>query len=93
MVLERPAAAEANVPRTPQRASAVEIPAADDLDSSLEEEISAAMNNGDLSTPIESQPTRKNNLPKVLKKSAPGAKVKALFRRFTAVKFPRRWSS
>jgi small subunit ribosomal protein S1 len=75
---ERPAAAEANVPRAPQRASAVEIPAADDLDSSLEAEISAAMNSGDLSTPIELTANAEEQPAEGAKEIGPGAKVKGV---------------
>lgn len=73
---ERPAAAEANVPRTPQRASAVEIPAADDLDSSLEAEITAVMSSADLTTPIELSANAEEQPAEGAREIGPGAKVK-----------------
>jgi small subunit ribosomal protein S1 len=74
---ERPApSAEANVPRAAQRQGGVEIPAADDLDSSLEAEISAALSSGDMTTPVELSANADESPAEGAKEIGPGAKVR-----------------
>lgn len=68
--------AEANVARTPQKQRGVEIPAADDLDSSLEAEISAAMSSGSLTTPVELSANAEESPAEGAKEIGPGAKVR-----------------
>ncbi len=70
------ATTEGNVTRGPQRTSGVEIPAADDLDSSLEAEISAAMSSGDMTTPVELTADADETPAEGAKEIGPGAKVR-----------------
>jgi len=75
---DRPeATAEANVPRAAERTRGVEIPAADELDSSLEAEISAAMTDGSLTTPVELSADAEESPAEGAKEIALGAKVRA----------------
>ncbi len=74
---ERPSAtAEANVPRSTPRHGGVEIPAADDLDSSLEAEISAAMSSSDLTTPVVLSANAEESPAEGAREIGPGAKVR-----------------
>lgn len=74
---ERPdAAAEPTLQRSAPKARGVEIPAADDLDSSLEAEISEAMLTGSLTTPVELSADAEESPEEGAKAIAPGAKVR-----------------
>lgn len=74
---ERPdAAAEPTLQRSAPKARGVEIPAADDLDSSLEAEISEAMLTGSLTTPVELSEDAEETPEEGAKAIAPGAKVR-----------------